>query len=135
MNRINPIHIVILLTIVLSVVIYQLNLSKSELEENKESFKTTQAVATKLVSLKDVYADQTKIKQSLQRVLNDASIRSAEVDTKFKTTSLSINAHSIDLKTLNLLLSKLLNAAYIIDSMKVKRLSDTKADLQMEIRW
>ena len=135
MNRINPIYIVILLTIVLLLVIYILGASKSELEENKESFKTTQAVALKLVSLKDVYADQTKIKQSLQRVLNDASIRSAAVDTKFKTTSLSINAQSIDLKTLNLLLSKILNAAYVIESMKIKRVSNTKADLQMEIRW
>lgn len=135
MNRINPIHIVSLLTIILFVVIYKLDATKSELEENKESFRATQAIATKLVSLKNVYTDQTKIKLSLQRVLNDPSIRSSKVDAKFKTTSLSINANSIDLKTLNLLLSKLLNTAYIIDSMKVKHVSNTKADLQMEIRW
>lgn len=135
MNRIDPIHIVVLLTIILFVVIYNLDVSKSELEENKKSFKTTQAVATKLVSLKDVYANQTSIRQSLKRVLNDASIRSAGIDTKFKSTSLTIDADSIDLKTLNLLLGKLLNASYIVDSMKVKRISNTKADLQMEIIW
>jgi len=135
MNRINPIYIVISLMIVLVLFIYKLNVSKSELEENKETFKTTQAVAHKLVSLKDVYADNIKIKQSLQRVLNDASLRSAAVETKFKKTSLSINAQGIDLKTLNLLLGKLLNAAYVVESMKVKSVSDTKADLQMEIRW
>jgi len=135
MNRINPIYIVVLLTFVLFIVIYKLDSSKSELEENKASFKTTQAIALKLVSLKDVYADSTKITQSLQRVLNDASIRSAGVETKFKTRAVSINAQSIDLKTLNLLLGKLLNAAYVIESIKVKSVSDTKADLQMEIRW
>ena len=135
MNRINPIYIVVLLTFVLLIVIYRLDASKSELEENKASFKTTQAVALKLVSLKDVYADNAKITQSLQRVLNDASIRSAAIETKFKATSLSINAQSIDLKTLNLLLGKLFNAAYVVESMKLKSVSDTKADLQMEIRW
>jgi len=135
MNRINPIYIVVLLTFVLALVIYKLNTAKSELEENKASFKTTQELARKLVSLKDVYADNAKITQSLQRVLNDASIRSSGIETKFKATSLSINAQSIDLKTLNLLLGKLLNAAYVVESMKLKSISDTKADLQMEIRW
>ena len=101
MNRINPIHIVVLLTIILFITIYTLDSSKRALNENKESFKTTQAIAHKLVSLKDVYADQTKIKQSLQRVLNDSSIRSAEIEIKFKTTSLSMNAKSIN-KTFNI---------------------------------
>lgn len=135
MNRINPIYIVVLLMIVLSLVIYNLGASKSELAENKESFKTTQAIALKLASLKNVYADNIKIKQSLQRVLNDASLRSAGLETKFKRTSLNISAQNIDLKTLNLLLSKILNAAYVVESMKIKSVSDTKADLKMEIRW
>jgi hypothetical protein len=135
MNRINPIYIVVLLTILLSLLIYKLGTSKSELEENKESFKTTQAIALNLVSLKDVYADNIKIKQSLQRILNDTSLRSAGLKTKFKTTALSISAQSVDLKTLNLLLNKILNGAYVIESMKIKSVSSTKADLQMEIRW
>jgi len=135
MNRINPLYIVVLLTILLSLVLYKLSAAKSEGEENKASFKTTQELARKLVSLKDVYADQTKIKQSLQRVLNNASLSSAGVTSKFKTSSVSISAQSIDLKTLNLLLGKLLNTAYVIESMRIKSLSDTKADLQMEIRW
>ena len=135
MNRINPVYIVVLLTILLLLLVYKLDSLKHELEENKASFRTTQTLAAKLVSLKDVYADSTKIRQSLQRVLNDASIRSAAIETKFKTSALDIDAQGIDLKTLNLLLGKLLNAAYVVESMKIKRISDTKADLQMEIRW
>jgi hypothetical protein len=135
MNRINPIYIVVLLTILLSLLIYKLGTSKGELEENRESFKTTQEIALKLVSLKDVYADNIKIKQSLQRILNDTSLRSAGLKTKFKTTALSISAQSVDLKTLNLLLNKILNGAYIVESMRIKSVSSTKADLQMEIRW
>jgi hypothetical protein len=135
MNRINPIYIVVLLTVVLSLVIYKLEAGKSELKENKASFKTTQAMAHKLVSLTDVYADDTQIKKSLQRVLNDASLRPSGLETKFKATSLSINAHGIDLKALNLLLGKILNATYVVESIKIKPVSDTKADLQMEIKW
>lgn len=135
MNRINPIYIVPLLTIVLLLLIYKLDASKTQLKENKASFETTQAIAYKLVTLKDVYADKTKIKQSLQRVLNDPSLKSAGLDTKFKKTSLAIEAKGMDLMTLNLLLGKLLNAAFIIDSMNVKRASETTADLQMEIKW
>lgn len=135
MNRINPIYVVVLLVILLSLVIYRLDAGKRELEEHKASFKTTQALALKLVSLKDVYADNIKIKQSLQRVLNDASLKSAGIESKFKTSSVSIDAQSIDLRTLNLFLGKILNAAYVVESMKLKSVSDTKADLQMEIRW
>jgi len=135
MNRINPIHIVVLLTVILMYVLYSLDVSKRTLEENKAALKTTQTMANKLVSLKNVYADPTKTKQSLQRVLNDGSLRSAGIETAFKKTSVSITAQGIDLQRLNLFLGKLLNSAYVIDSMKVKSVSDTKADLQMELRW
>lgn len=135
MNRINPIHIVVLLMITLLVTLYALQSGKRKLEENRAYLKTTQAMAHKLVSLKNVYANQAMTKQSLQRVFNDSSIRSAGIETKFKTSSVHIDARGMDLKQLNLLLSKLLNATYVIDSMKIKSVSDTKADLEMEIRW
>lgn len=135
MNRINPLYVVVLLTILLALVLYKLDTAKSELEESKASFKTTQELARKLVALKDVYADGRQIKQSLQGILNDPALLSADIETKFKTASVSINAQSIDLKRLNLLLGKLLNAAYAVESMKLKSISETKAELQMEIRW
>lgn len=135
MNRINPIHIVALLTVILIFSLYTLQGSKQEMEENKASYKTTQAIAHKLVSLKNVYANQTKNKLSLQRMLTDSSFQSAGVVTKFKKASVSIKANSIDLRTLNLLLGKLLNTAYVIESMKLTRVNESKADLHMEIRW
>ncbi len=135
MNRINPIHIVVLLTIILIIALYSLASSKRELTENKETFKSTQEVAQRLIALKDVYANKVRIKQSLQRILNDAMIKSSTIATDFKKNSVSIHAENIDLKTLNLLVGKLLNAAYIIESMDIKNTSDSLAELKMEIKW
>jgi hypothetical protein len=41
----------------------------------------------------------------------------------------------MDKNTLNLLMGKILNASFNITSMQIKKLSDDKVSLDMEIKW
>ncbi|QOY52842.1 hypothetical protein [Candidatus Sulfurimonas baltica] len=135
MNRINPIYVLILLVMILVLTTFKLNSGKIELKEAQEIYKTTEKIATELGGLKEVYGDKAKVKKSLKSILKQPALKSASISEKFKASSLSISSEAIEINSLNLLMSKLLNGAYDIHSMQIKKLSDDKVSFKMEIRW
>jgi len=135
MNRINPLHLGLLLIVILIFVIFKLNNAKVELLEAKESYKETLIVAKELTDLKKVYADKKKLKKTLQRILQLSSLRSAKIVKTSKKTYMILSSKSIDKKALNILMAKILNANFNLNSLKIKRLSEKKASLYMEIKW
>ena len=135
MNRINPIYILVLLFVILLVLFYKLDSAKAELKNNLESYAKTENVAIKLSSLKETYGDKQKIKKSLQKILKHSSLKSAGLNAKFKNSSLVIESKGIDKNNLNFLISKIVNSSFVVSSMKVRRISPSKAELFMEIRW
>ncbi len=135
MNRINPLHIGILLFVLLGFLLFKLSEAKSEYREAKSSYKETLAIANELSGLKAVYADRSRSKKSLQKILRHTSLRSTEIEKNIKKSGISISAKSMDMKALNFLMGKLLNGTYQIEGIKIKQLSDTKVSLNVEIKW
>jgi len=135
MNRVNPLHIGLLLAVVIAFLFFQLSSVKTELEEAKVSFETSEKLAVDLSSLKSAYADKRKSKKALEKILANRTIKAANLTIKRNKKSITISSKSLDAKTLNTLMGKVLNTSFNIVSLKVKRLSDTKASLAMEIKW
>ena len=135
MNRINPIYVLVLLFVVLLMLMYKLDTTKEQVKDTLVKYKSTETLAVKLSSLKEVYADKVNTKKSLQKILRHSSLKSISLQTKFKKSSLLITAKSIDKNSLNLLVSKLVNNSFIINKMKVRKISETSAELSMEIKW
>ncbi|MDQ7042685.1 MAG: hypothetical protein Q9M34_04055 [Sulfurimonas sp.] len=135
MNQVNPLHIGGLLVVVIIFLFFKLSGVKEELIEAKSEFAVSEALAVDLNALKSVYGDKKKIKKSLERILNHPSIKAAKLKIKREKKFMKISASSIDTKVLNTLMGKILNASFNITSLKIKRLSDTTASLEMEIKW
>lgn len=135
MNRINPIHIGILLIVILLFVAVKLSSAKSELQDVKDEYKTTLLVASKVSGLKAVYADKKKIQIGIKRVLDISSLKSANIEQKIKKDTYILSSESMDKNSLNILMGKLLNASYNISSFKIKKLSSEKVSFDMEIKW
>ncbi|WP_297442922.1 hypothetical protein [Sulfurimonas sp.] len=135
MNRINPIHIAILLVVILLFSILKLNAAKEELSLAKSSYKETLALAVKLDGLKRNYFDKMKVQNELGRILRKPALRSANIVKKVSKSSIILSSQNIDLKALNTLLGKVLNATFYISELKIKRLSEKNASLKMEIKW
>jgi len=131
MNRINPIYISILLVMILVFTAFKLSSSKDELKEAKTSYAQVQKVSSSLVGLKKVYGDKNKIRASLTKILKTLP----KLKYKMKNSSVKITAKSLDLASLNKIMSKFLNNSYNINSFNIKRLSDEKVSLNMEIKW
>jgi len=46
-----------------------------------------------------------------------------------------LSSENMNVRSLNFLMSKVLNGTYDISELKIKRLSDEKASFIMEIKW
>ena len=135
MNRVNPLHIALLGVVVLVFVMFKLHSAKAELLEVKNAYNETQKVSDELSSLKKVYADDSKAKKSLLKILNMPLLRSLEIDKELKKSGAKISIKSIDVKGLNLFMGKILNDSFNVKALKIKKLSEKKVSLDMEIKW
>jgi len=135
MNRLNPLHIGALLIVILLFISSKLVESKNQLLEAKISYQETQKVAIELSDLKKVYADKKRLKKSLYKILQLSSLRSANIVKTTKKSEIILSSKSMEKKALNSLLGKILNANFNIKILKIKKLSDKKASLYMEIKW
>ena len=127
MNQINPLHIGVFLVMLLFFSFFKLNEAQKEFETLKHSYKESEKLALELVALKDAYGDKKKIIRSLNHL--------PKVNKTTKRDSIKIYAKSIDKKSLDRVMSKVLNGNYNITDLKIKKLNDYNASLSMEIKW
>lgn len=135
MNQVNPLHIGVLLVVIIAFLLFTLKGVKAELLEEKALYQESEKLAVELSSLKSVYANKKKTKKAIDRVLAQSSLRSAGLDVKREKSSIRISSKSVDTEVLNSLMGKILNGSYNITELKIKKLSETKASLRMEIKW
>lgn len=135
MNRINPLYIGAFLVLFLIFSIYLQISSQNELKEVKEGYKKTQKIAEELSSLKNAYASKKDSERSFKRIVSQSILKSASITAKYKKSSVTLSSSSIDKQALEFLMGKILNSSYDIRKMKIKRLSEQKATLELEIRW
>lgn len=135
MNQINPLHIGALLLTVLLFMFFKLSSFQKELVEIQAEYKQSNKVATQLSTLDELYANSNKIKSSLERVLRQPSLKSADIKTSITKNSYKISSDSISAVALNSLMGKILNGSYNVTTLSIKRISQEKASLEMEIKW
>lgn len=135
MKRVNPLHVALLLIALLAFFTLKLSTLKEELKGEKKAYKVIVLVANELQGLQAVYADKAGVKKSLNRILHQQVLKSANIEKKLNAKGVILTAQSITLHELNFFMSKILNGAYRISSLKIKRITQEKASLRLEIQW
>ena len=135
MNNINPLHIGLLLVVVIMFLFFRLNGAKLELAEAKSDYKISEKLAVEVSSLKSVYADKKRVKKALDRLLLSTTLKSANLSIKRSKKSIKISSKSMSAAKLNYLMGKILNASYNVTLLKIKKLSEERAEIVMEIKW
>jgi len=135
MNRINPLHIIILLIVLLAFVMLKLNTAKAELAEEKEAYAKTLVLAQKIKGLKSSYFNKTKVQKEINKLLRQSLLRSAKIQKKVTHSSLVLSSDNMNIRSLNYLLGKILNGTYVVSELQIKRLSDKTAMMRLEIQW
>ncbi|WP_457747134.1 hypothetical protein [Sulfurimonas sp.] len=135
MRSINPLHIGALLVVIIMFLFFKLSSVKSELDEARLGFKESQKLAVNLTALQSVYANKDKTTAALRRIFNNRILREAKLLVLDKKNYSLISAKKINTKALNFLMSKVLNSPFIIEKLKIVKLNDKEASLEMEIKW
>ncbi|MBL1243408.1 MAG: hypothetical protein COA39_003270 [Sulfurimonas sp.] len=135
MNQINPLHIGGLLIVIIAFLLFSLSGVKEELSEAKSEFLVSETLAIDLHTLQSVYSDKKKIRSNINRILSQSSIKATKLSVKREKKFIKISAKNIDTLALNTLMGKILNDSFNISMLKIKKLSETKASLEMEIKW
>jgi hypothetical protein len=132
MNRINPLYILILLVMLLGFFSIKLMHAKVELTNAQKSYEETLVLVDSLTSLKNIYENKKANKASLERILLGTSV---DLEEQIKKNSILLQAQAIDYTNINRLVSKLLNSSFEISILEIRKQSDEKAKLAMEIKW
>ncbi len=135
MNRVNPLHIIILLIVLLAFVMLKLNAAKEELVDTKSSYNQTVVLADKIKGLKSSYVNKTKVQRTINKILRSSILRASNITEKVTNSSILLTSKNMNIRSLNFLLGKILNGNYIVSELQIKQLSDKKASLQLEIKW
>jgi len=135
MNQLNPLHVGVLLLVILAFSFFKLDEAKKELFHIQQKYKETENIARELKALKAVYANKQKTKHTLEKILSQSSFRRANIHMKKSKKVISISGSSLEYKVLNSFMGKILNGNFNIIKLKIKKLNDTQAHLDMEIQW
>ncbi len=134
MKNINPLYIVLLLIMILIVVLFNLIQVKNTLHEAQNSFDKTKTMVHNIVDLQQSWDNGKRTKDTIRRILRSSSLRKAQITQKNKRGLIEIYAGSIDSSSASYLISRLLNEAFTINSMKIRRLSKERASIYVEIK-
>ena len=135
MNRVNPVHIIILLVVLLAFVMLKLTTAREQLTNEKEAYAKTLVLADKIKGLKSTYFNKTKVQKEINKLLRRSILRSANIEKKVTHSSLLLSSENMNIRSLNFLLGKILNGTYVVSELKIKRLSDKTAAIRLEIKW
>ena len=135
MNYINPLNILLFLVSILLIVFVQLNQKEHLYDEVKQSYEETSTLVDKTKRLKQIYKNKQVIVKKFERILQSSVLSNATIEKKKTYAGLKINIANMNKRSLEFLLSKVLNGSYKITSLEVKKLSSEKASLKMEIQW
>lgn len=135
MNRINPLYVGILAILLLLFFTLKLATLQESLKNEKRAYKETLGVATNLQGLKAAYADKMGVRKSINRLLRQRILKSANIEKKLKSKGLVLSAKSVTLQQLNFFMGKIVNGSYKIGLLKIKRISKERASFRLEIQW
>ena len=133
MNKINPLHIIALLFVLVLFSFVQAQRAKKELTQERTLFLQSQEIAQKTAAYKKLYSEKNK--KALKRILTPAFVKNKNLQVKQNENIFVISSPAISLSALNSLLSNVFNAAYRVQKLEVKKIDERSASLHLEIVW
>lgn len=135
MKHINPLHLVVLFIVVFLFMLLKLGEAKTEFLQTQDTYNETVELIAKLDSLKEIYTDKDGVKKSLGIVLNQPTLKAANIKQILGSSGITLSASKMDQIALNSLMSKIYNGSYKVHLLEIKKINDAEVSLTMEIRW
>lgn len=133
MKQINPLYAAAFLLTVLFLILFQVSSAKSTQQELLASLEQRGTMATNIQELKENWDNKSKTKKEIQRFLNSAVLKTADIKQGKTNNRIKLSAEKLTNKELNFLLNKLLNGTFTLFQLRIDRVDNTHASFQAEI--
>lgn len=128
MNRINPVYVLIGLFIIAFLSFVMVSSKKSEFERETQSLFTFKQKAKVYSDLSENWNNADKIKDTLNKVLNNSKFKQLNISRVDKDNSIKIKFSTKDPRIVDSFVNKILN-----EKLQIKRLDVTLFDVSLEI--
>jgi hypothetical protein len=132
-KQINPLYLALFLFALLGFVVFKLDGAQEAQRLARDDLSKTETTAEEIVALKRSWDDAKKTKSSLARLLRASQLQSAAIKQTKKQGLMVLESKAIKADAANYLLNKLLNGAYTLKTMRIKRLDSETASLYLEV--
>jgi len=132
-KQINPLYIALLLIAALVVVTLKLDRAQELQKQSVAALQESESTAKRIVALQKEWDDGKASRAKFDRILDAAPLRGIDFNRQNKADRIIISAETIEKRAADYLLNKLLNGAFVIKSLKLRRLDDRQASLQLEV--
>jgi hypothetical protein len=132
-KQINPLYLALFLVATLGFVVFKLNSAQEAQRQARDDLSKTATMAEEIVALKRGWDDSKRTRSSLERLLRASQLQSAAIKQTKKQGLVVLESKAIKADAANYLLNKLLNGAYTLKTMKVRRLDGETASLYLEV--
>ncbi len=117
MNKINPLYLLLLFTVITFVSFFTLELNKNEVKKSFASLNSFSKTANEYSLIKNVWLNKNKIKRDINALLR--SLTSEKITKTELVDSIKIKMESKNEKKLSAFLNKLLNANFLFLKLEI----------------
>jgi len=117
MNKINPLYLLLLFTVITFVSFFTLELKKNEVKKSFASLSSFSKTANEYALIKNVWLNKNKIKRDINALLR--SLTSEQITKMELLDSIKIKMESKNEKKLSAFLNKLLNANFLFLKLEI----------------
>jgi len=135
MRQVNPLHVLLLLTVFILFLLYQLQETQATFHDAKEQLAKTKDVAYQLNALKKEYANKEYVVRTITRLLHQSILKSATITKEQKSDAIVLHAKKLSKRQLQRVLTKILNSTYKIKALHIKRVNEKSVDVDVEVGW
>ena len=134
MNKINPLYLLISLSVI-ALIMISLSLStQTRLGEVAKESAILEVNGKYISSLKKRWKNPKKSKQSIERILSMRQFKENIVSKNFSKGIYKLELETLDVVRLDSFVNKILAQSVEIKSLQINRMSDKNASLTMECR-
>ncbi len=134
MNRINPLHIALLMAVLFGFVLYQHITLQKKIAQKEQRVLQLQEIAKEISTLKTYWGDKKLQKRRIEEIINTPFVKKFVADAKQNRDRYKVRLKNIDAQSADRIADKIFNSFVKIGSFSIQRQEKDKISMEVEFR-
>jgi len=134
MNKINPLHIVAFLIVVILILIFKVNFIQKNINTLSYSIEKTKQSGIYLSEIKKEFGNKQKQVKFLKKFLKSNGLDKSPHKLRISSSEINIDIVNVESKLANKVVSKILNTSLLVSSFEIKDVDFNKT-IKIKIKF